>query len=762
MPKLSRRLKASLRSVFEYNPPEFRETHGSYPTLEPPLSFYDKHLDQRLAFKRIVLLPSMATDLSRAAVHALSVYKKADDVKLPPADDDFPTPGEMLDERSADVVDARSVGLMYERGTAISASIVASMLLLHPNSPEWQETIDFMESGNPRRNYYDALNEDYAPIIMDPYDETDPNEPLMIAKETWESMNETTQRQLRQAHSQFPITAVWQIFFVRREARRALKRMDATTSMGIVHYPQFRTVAPSCAPKHVEKLPSPDAKQTAWGVTVASFTSAITPLATNLECFANSTTNVSLRRSIRLSSQGTKVQAKLAKLEKATTDISRKLDSSSSTTRPNRQWSSVVIPTNTEAAMDDVEMAMSILQHVNAWARAVERDATFIVLHCGTYERIAFRHRSSQTLFISELINVEQCSDPAYGAIHVGLYISIMVDIFDRIQQVEDLESTKTSKKRKQNNGLDVDRNYKRPKTRSAIAREEANRTADRANFKLVCTEVSCRPLALLRIEHHHFNSPSPASFLRCNPPTKVSQSIFEPNQYFLLTITSQIGDGATGDVHAALMELQGADGTTLSLPNVVVKFAFRANQRQRMRHEFKVYEHLQSCSVSGIPYVFGLFKDMESDTLALVMTNGGKSLDHRRTHPNSTKFAVSKGERDQLIEALDSIHATGVRHRDIRAENLTASEDGSVNIIDFDRASLDSSEQARKHEMEHLISLLDGHGSNEPLSSLGSFRESEVASEGTPKPGWENSVDNSDLEDIDSDDSSESQRTQI
>ncbi|KAG6818919.1 hypothetical protein H0H93_000304 [Arthromyces matolae] len=264
--------------------------------------------------------------------------------------------------------------------------------------------------------------------------------------------------------------------------------------------------------------------------------------------------------------------------------------------------------------------------------------------------------------------------------------------------------------------------------------------------------EISSRHLALLRMQYDKFNSPVPASFLRHNSSFTHTpgKSSYKPKEYFILTLTSYIGDGSTGDVHGATLELLGKDEAVHSYSNAVVKFAFLPAQRQRLRHEFKVYQQLKLSGVTCIPQIFGLFKDVEGDTLALIMTNAGKSLADRRPDLQSSVFYVSKEERDKFVEALQSIHDQGFRHRDIRPENLLVSEDGSVKIIDFDCTSLDSSERTREREMKHLMDVLNGldyGATGVEFVSLGSFRQSETSSTTTSK-GWEKSVDNSDRTD--------------
>lgn len=116
-----------------------------------------------------------------------------------------------------------------------------------------------------------------------------------------------------------------------------------------------------------------------------------------------------------------------------------------------------------------------------AWTRAVERDSSFIVLQCGTFERIAFRHRSTQTLFVSDLIDVTRCEDPGYGHIHIGLFMSLIEDACDRTRQ---LVSKNNRKKRKHTS---LPGPMKRPRTRASIALEKTRRMENGSNFKVMC-----------------------------------------------------------------------------------------------------------------------------------------------------------------------------------------------------------------------------------------------------------------------------------
>jgi hypothetical protein len=61
-----------------------------------------------------------------------------------------------------------------------------------------------------------------------------------------------------------------------------------------------------------------------------------------------------------------------------------------------------------------------------------------MVLHSGNHEIIGIRHRKSQTLYTSRLIEPHSCSNPAYGKIQVGIYIAAIQETIDRARQDEE------------------------------------------------------------------------------------------------------------------------------------------------------------------------------------------------------------------------------------------------------------------------------------------------------------------------------------
>ena len=83
-----------------------------------------------------------------------------------------------------------------------------------------------------------------------------------------------------------------------------------------------------------------------------------------------------------------------------------------------------------------------------------------MVLHSGNHEIIGIRHRETQTLYISEIIEPHSCSNPAYGKIQVGLYIAAIQETIDRARQ-------------------DVEKKARDPPADISLENEEANPDVD-------------------------------------------------------------------------------------------------------------------------------------------------------------------------------------------------------------------------------------------------------------------------------------------
>ncbi|KAF9556381.1 hypothetical protein CPC08DRAFT_820517 [Agrocybe pediades] len=351
------------------------------------------------------------------------------------------------------------------------------------------------------------------------------------------------------------------------------------------------------------------------------------------------------------------------------------------------------------------------IQH--AWARAVDTDSTFIIFNCGLYERIGIRHRESQTLYISPLIEPINSRNPSYGKLHVGLHVAIIQDLLQRLGS-ECQKSSGHSKKRSAGH-LD---NLEPPKKRR---RKEEFAPPQDVDYVKVKREMNKRELALATLNYGIYCSPSPSTFLRlsssCGPDVPKdfqpsSKTKFRSTEYIDLTLLEPIGEGAVGVVHPAKLSLALADGQVLK-HRVIVKLAFSLEQREKLRHEYDVYSHLASIGhVQGIVEVHGLFEDPDSSALALVMEDGGQSLSLLNELEVDRGKKVTGDDRISCLEALKALHKAVVRHRNIRPQNILFDSQRRVKIIDFDSATFDPAEMWQgklDNEIKRLEEVLDG-----------------------------------------------------
>ncbi|KAG6900138.1 hypothetical protein C0995_004181, partial [Termitomyces sp. Mi166 len=317
------------------------------------------------------------------------------------------------------------------------------------------------------------------------------------------------------------------------------------------------------------------------------------------------------------------------------------------------------------------------------------------------------------------------CADPSYTKLHLGLYLSIIEDALQRTHRIVERESLlerraeivgtdesyKKLKRKRGDEDVSTDTPRKHPRTRAASAKESVRRLDACKVLEEIDDEMHGRRLALLRIQYLHYNSFAPSSFWensKSDSKPKKSDYICDAQDYFVVTLTSPLCDGSTGHAHRASLEFLGRDGKPRICSDIVVKLATEPKAIARLQNEYKVYEHLKAFGVKGIPRVFGIYHDHEVNATILVMSDVGKAL-WQRPPLDSGAVSVTPEEREGFIEVLKSIHAAGVRHRDVRIMNMAVKDDDTVSIFDFDMADVAASEASREREMAHLIDLLDG-----------------------------------------------------
>ncbi|KAH9487218.1 hypothetical protein JR316_0001287 [Psilocybe cubensis] len=349
------------------------------------------------------------------------------------------------------------------------------------------------------------------------------------------------------------------------------------------------------------------------------------------------------------------------------------------------------------------------LQHV--WADAAMHDITFIVLHCGRYERIGIRHRASQTLYLSDVIDTVNIKDPHYRKIHIGLYIATLQDALERMK-LKNTGDDKVDTKGKKRFSVNVDDSESsRPKKR-----RRASSSTPSSNIGKYLID---RKLALVSLDYGPFSSSVPSSFVRIGESCKrthsreatdwvkdpTKQRKYAAHEYFTLTLLAPLGDGSVGVSHPAQAEVILESGEVIT-ETLVLKLAFNEKTQKRMRHEFDIYCRMSRTGIEGIVDVHGLFFDAESNTLGLLMAHGGETLRNRdfaRTGIYGEKINGTAAEKKAFEDIIRNIHEADISHHDIRPENMTIRSDGKAFLIDFDSALYHSPFRSLDEQLENL-----------------------------------------------------------
>jgi hypothetical protein len=117
----------------------------------------------------------------------------------------------------------------------------------------------------------------------------------------------------------------------------------------------------------------------------------------------------------------------------------------------------------------------------------------------------------------------------------------------------------------------------------------------------------------------------------------------YTPSQYFSLTLSEPIGSGAIGVVHRALVEIELESGFKVQ-HRLVVKLVFSnfSGSQRKLRKEHSIYHYLASKDgVEGVLPVYGLFEDTETGTLALIMDDGGSSIQYGVSVPEEQQYVT-------------------------------------------------------------------------------------------------------------------------
>ncbi|KIL60282.1 hypothetical protein M378DRAFT_14258 [Amanita muscaria Koide BX008] len=325
---------------------------------------------------------------------------------------------------------------------------------------------------------------------------------------------------------------------------------------------------------------------------------------------------------------------------------------------------------------------------------ATRVDGSIIVLQSGNHEFIGIRHRTTQTLYISDLIEPHACRDPSYGKLHVGIYIAGIKDALDRERQKHDAwppdggngpsgsgggkqggpsgGSPGSEDKGNRGGGREGGRRgesggskkSKKNKYRGGTVRKMATIAHEMA-VKSTLELASGRNVILLYLQFGIYDSSAPSTFVRSGPighptplPSRETVRNYQLEECLAVVLKSEIGHGATGQVLRGTLEVEASECVSL---DVAVKLALASEQRKALRDEYKIYHQLRSKGVTaGITTPLGLFEDVEGGACILVMPYVGAPL------AATPELVLPISYREAVLATLVEIHDADILHGDL------------------------------------------------------------------------------------------------
>ncbi|KAK0490414.1 hypothetical protein IW261DRAFT_1555550 [Armillaria novae-zelandiae] len=596
--------------LFELVPlPLEQDTGSSIPQpSSSPVTFFDKHLDVSLILKKVTVLPSLISTIS----DALDGYVSASNSKH----ESFYSPRLYLSPEhyhcSEPPKNATDVAERYHNGVHAFLQ-AASLLVIHPEQPDLK-SVFWMDDGRPASP--DVFNSQKHSLKYDAHTRQDMLERL----KSWNLSRKTL---LLSMWDNLPELAIWDMYAL--PGQSVLEDMSGLATLDIFPWKhcgtsghrQFTTSA------HVLQ---PDVSTYPWEM-APILSSDVVPARANTS---------HPRRSERL-------RGRLSARSLPQVPPKKKPAHSFKDKKPASPM--IVVPQPGCGTSRYKTDAADIIQR--AWARAVHSDSTFIIFDCGNFLRVGVRRRKTQTLYISELVDVLHCSNPNYGKLMVAINVAILHDVIERLPLLE--PSLAKGKRRH------AGKSRKRPWDNA-----EAPSPVRRSRRKLEETLNEMSP------EEMKHDSPS---FFR-QPDSLGRQPSYRYDTCLTLLVGKKLGRGAIGDVYEAQVLVDMPSGNKAHYPEKIVKLALSEDQKERMRHEYAIYRRLLygpvPVAAGSIPIAFGFFEDIESDVGALILSYNGQALAYR-SDPPASRITVSPEERATLIRILESIHAAGVAHGDIR-----------------------------------------------------------------------------------------------
>jgi hypothetical protein len=246
-----------------------------------------------------------------------------------------------------------------------------------------------------------------------------------------------------------------------------------------------------------------------------------------------------------------------------------------------------------------------------------------MVLHSGNHEIIGIRHRKTQTLYISDVIEPHRCADPAYGKINVGIYIAAINETIDRERQDIEKRARDPSPSadcdipspiEEANSDEDMDGYSRgrssRPNKRTKGSRSKGKRkgghggntrrhghygkevdqvcivslrktTVVHETSQALLADAAKRNCLCLRFCYDIYDSPHPAIFYRLLDGLDGLEKAPEITPPLHITGHSEQYPGSTGIVHIGTMAMDSDPSSPIT--KVAIKLAFSRDEKSRV-----------------------------------------------------------------------------------------------------------------------------------------------------------------------------------
>jgi len=140
--------------------------------------------------------------------------------------------------------------------------------------------------------------------------------------------------------------------------------------------------------------------------------------------------------------------------------------------------------------------------------------------------------------------------------------------------------------------------------------------------------------------------------------------------------ITAKLGEGGMGEVYRATDTKLRRDVAIKVLPAAFVEDKERL---ARFEREAQLLAQLHHPNIASI---FGMEESESTKALVMELVEGPTLAERLESGPLPLEESLSLAR--QIAEALEEAHEKGIIHRDLKPQNIKASKDGKVKVLDF------------------------------------------------------------------------------